>query len=154
MPGVEVQRRLGTPSAIVTDFQLALDPINAANTFMLPDLSGQIDHSGKYTRPELTLPAGFFIDKSVLDIGTAQVPNAFSFYLQPGKRFGREASHNHVFFGKLLSYTEAADDGQHETEVAVKPYEDSPALLGEVAMLQYMKQLGLPTLRLGGLLYA
>ncbi len=122
-----------------------------SQVYQLPNLVQEVDHGGRYTtRPKLKLADGVFINQTALapDAGGLELagrPAGFDFSVQPGLRFGREASHNGVFFGKL-AVRGLAGDGLVETPVAIKPTLNRKALLGELAMFQYMRVLnGIPT---------
>lgn len=141
----------------ITNFMVGLEAIEGYQVYNLPDLSGLVNHKGFFSRPKVKLGSGLFIDKESFARDSAgpapdSKPDAFSFQVQPGHRFGREASHNQVFFGKLLVSGMYSDGMKAETQVAIKPTENRGALLGELAMLQYMRALNIPTFEPRGFL--
>ncbi|HVW22989.1 MAG TPA: hypothetical protein VHB51_00675 [Candidatus Saccharimonadales bacterium] len=141
----------------INNFQEALTVVRSQVVYPLPDLTGQIEHNGQPNRINMGLVSGLFLDPAALDVEkamTAANPDGVAFMTQPGNRLGRENSHHHVFFGKLLLtwFEEMAHEAA--PQVAVKPIElkDRSQLLGELAMLQYMKRLGIPTFVPSGVL--
>jgi hypothetical protein len=148
------ERDLALSGQLVSDFQNGVMTTPGTSIYRLPDLSQHINHAGKYTRPAVTLRPGFFIDHGVLgldEIGPNSMPDTLGFLTQPGNRLGREDSHHHVFFGKLQM-----ENGSNLTEaqVAIKPFDANrrDALLGELAMFQYLNGLNIPTFQPAGVL--
>lgn len=136
----------------ISHFLEDLVGVEPHQVYGLPDLTKEVDHGGRYsTRPKTKLSEGIFIDRTALahDAGVLQLdakPRGFGFDVQPGLRLGREASHNQVFFGKLLLRGVYDGAGLIETHVAIKPTVNRAALLGELAMFQHMRSLSdIPT---------
>lgn len=133
---------------VINDFQTDVNALRSHRIYPLPDLTSHINHSGKFTRPSIKLGSGLFLDTNASGLPAVSdggKPDAFTFMAQPGHRLGRERSHNVVFFGKLLSHWHNSPGKQLETQVAVKPTKNRAALLGELAMFQYLRQLDIPT---------
>ncbi|MDL2341550.1 MAG: hypothetical protein QFB87_00520 [Patescibacteria group bacterium] len=144
----EIERDLGLRSQTIDTFQSEISTVQAHRIFSLPDVTEHINHTGKYTRPDIKLASGLFLNRTdteeaLTDYGAK--PDAYSFITQHGHRLGREKSHNEVFFGKLLSHWHDDEPGCSESQVAVKPTKNRAALLGELAMFQYMRKLDIPT---------
>lgn len=143
----EAERHLALGSETVVTFQRQVDSVSQRQVYQLPSLTEHINHSGKYTRPRVHLAEGLFLSPELISYSEKEYggrPESFTFMAQPGHRLGREKSHNEVFFGKLLSHWHA-NGNLHEAQVAVKPTKNHAALLGELAMFQYLNDLGMPT---------
>jgi hypothetical protein len=156
-PEAKQERRYSVPSDLVEGFQQDLAQIGPDKTFELPSLTEWINHSGKYSRPDITVPEGFLVDPQLDAFATTEgdaIPRCF--FYKPPHRLGRENSHNKVFFGEVTN-TDPID--QFEVpgiDIAVKTKSASHyrSLLGELAMFQYMSNLELPTFRPYGLLHS
>ena len=145
---VKGERDLALDSTILDNFKTAITDIGEQQVYGLPDFTEYVNHTGKYTRPSLRLASGIFISNMLpADSSGAQrlKPTAFSFNVQPGHRLGREKSHNEVFFGKLISSRADTSSTARESHVAVKPTKTREAMIGELAMFQYLIKLGIPT---------
>jgi hypothetical protein len=141
---------LAVQPELITNFIDGLEAIKSYQVYPMIDLSGEVNHNGRYSRPNIKLGAGLFIDKEALAVDSGgptpgSKPAAFSFQVQPGHRLGREASHNQVFFGKLLVHGMYANGMATETQIAIKPTKNREALLGELAMEQHLCSLDIPT---------
>lgn len=147
------ERNLALSSQTIDAFQDQIGLVQSYQIHNLPDLREHINHAGKYTRPSIKLGTGLFLDKTVVPVHPEhEHSNLFSFLAQPGHRLGREKSHNEVFFGKMLSDNAPPFAGTTEAQVAVKPTKNQAALLGELAMFQYLNELKIPTFQPTGLL--
>ncbi len=129
-------------NAVLGNFNHSLAQVGASQ-YPLANLTDEVNHSGLYTRPGLDLPPGIYLDETLLT-GTSTVEATFK--LQPGSRLGREDSHNFVFFGQLNF------GNGREQAVAIKPTDERNETLGELAMTQYIKSIGLPTFKPVGVL--
>ena len=144
---VEAERHLALGSETVERFQDQVGSISRYQVQILPNLTEHVNHSGKYTRPKVSLTPGIYLSPGIISFAEDNYgarPDSFTFMTQPGHRLGREKSHNEVFFGKLLSHWES-EEAILESQVAVKPTKNRAALLGELAMFQYLEELGMPT---------
>lgn len=140
---------------VITQFQTELEILSSKDIHVLPDLTAHINHDGTPTLPQPDLPAGLLVAPSLLDPQkSVSRPDALTFLVQPANRMGRETSHNHVFFGKLLMHHFDEQASSREAQIAIKPMKtkDRAVLLGELAMLQYMNGLQIPTYRPDALL--
>lgn len=155
MANYAMQRgELALNPALVDEFQAAVLGVAPPEVYALPDLTPYINHKGLPNSPQLPLTDGLFVDTTAFVPSNgmpAAKPDAFGFILQPANRLGREVSRNQVFFGKLL-VNWLQHDQSREAQVAVKPLEDRAALLGETAMFQYCRSLGIPTFQPTGFL--
>ena len=149
------ERDLALRAQTISTFQEDLQAIAPHTTYSLPDLTSHINHAGKYTRPNIKLGSGLFLSPDASGDSESNRPakaDAFSFLTQPGHRLSREKSHNEVFFGKLLLHWHSDSLGYAESQVAIKPTKNRAAILGELAMFQYLKQKNLPTFDPTGIL--
>lgn len=151
-----VEKGLALDSQTVQAFQEQITVVKAHQVYGLPDFQQTINHAGKYTRPSLRLGAGLFLGQTLLQADEQAVavrPDAFTFKAQPGHRLGREKSHNEVFFGKLTTaWTREMSMRRKEAHLAVKPTKNREAMLGELAMFQYLIDLNIPTFKPSGIL--
>lgn len=134
--------------SVVERFQYDIGQRSPTDTFHLPDLKERINHNMKYVQVNDDLEAGIYLDE-----GLHHDNMQYGFYVQPGNRLTREDSHNKVFFGSMLLLPEDAA-GEVHAQVAVKSRsrEDTPKLLGEMALFQRLDDLGLKTFRPAGLI--
>lgn len=145
---VHSERELALDSSILENFQVAVADISAQQVYALPDFTDLVNHTGRYTRPNVRLANGLFLSNTVLAQGADASllrPDSFLFNVQPGHRLGREKSHNEVFFGKLIYSRPDSFVTVNEAQVAVKPTKTKAAMIGELAMFQYLTKLGIPT---------
>lgn len=152
-----LNRDMALSSQLIENFQTELLGIRACSVADLPDLSGHINHFGQLTQPPVDLSPGLFLDgrvAGVYDSITTAPPDSVGFMVRPGDRLGREDSHNNLFVGKLIMEQFGKDALPVESHVAVKPLPKSAPILGELAMFQYLQQLGIPTFQPSGLLIA
>lgn len=140
----------------VSLFQHNLSQIDHSIVRPLPDLSEQLQHTGKYFRIAGDLEPGLYVDTGHYALRTLiDEPAKLSFQHQPGKRIAREDSHNFVFFGGVWTEPVNSPDGRVEVAVKLKDNEGidkSDSILGELAAFQYLGKLALPTFRPAGLL--
>jgi hypothetical protein len=155
MPSIETATdELSVDPVLIEEFQRTIFDVAPPYVYSLPDLQAHIDHQGSEVRPDIQLADGIFVDQSwqVAHNGIPSLkPQGFSFILQPGLRIGREVSQHKVFFGKVLAHW-TGQDTYSEGQVAVKPMDIREVALGELAMLQYCKSLGIPTFQPAGFL--
>lgn len=150
-PDYKTERLYAVPPALVAGFQRDLAGIAPGTVTALPDLTGYIKHSGTFPRPELELGTGMAVDYQLL--AEQGAPDEFIidnqvFFNKPPHRLGRENSHNKVFFGLLLANGTGVEAPIGlDVAVKTKPIEKVSALLGEVAMFQYLQSIGIPTFR-------
>lgn len=142
---------------VVKSFTGELERIQDYQVYPMLTISDQLVHNGKYPRPDVKVGNGLFLDTAYLGWATTGVfperkPSSVEFNVQPGHRLGREDSHNQVFFGRMMLRGMYQPDAEVEAHVAVKPTEKREALLGELAMLQYLGQIGVSTFKPIGLL--
>lgn len=134
---------------VVETFQGNLSQIEQTAVYPLPDLSGELQHHGKYFRiPDDGFKNGLYVDPEHFSLRTLLYePANIWFQSQLGKRLGREDSHNHVFFGGV--WTEPQDSPDGHLQVAVKSVEakNKAGLLGELGAFQYLGKLAVPTFR-------
>jgi len=133
---------------IVNRFRSDLITTPEGNFHALPDMQPYINHDAQFSRPAVQLQPGIFLDKEAAGISPLHENGIAScdFRLRPVHRLGREDSHNLVFFGHLV-LQDRSRKAFAETEVAVKPIKKVKEGLGELAMFQYMRSLGIPTFR-------
>lgn len=145
MPSLtELGGDLALKQIVIDEFSAEVEAVQPYQVYGLPDLTEHINHGGFYSRPSLRLAAGMFLDRTVLRSQTGEKPQSFGFEVQTVNRLGREDSHNHVFFGKLTAKA-GESERPAELQVAVKPARNREALLGELAMFQYLRSLSIPT---------
>jgi hypothetical protein len=119
----------------------------------LHNYADDLNHQGKvplnvekYRRIE-----GLYLSREVIDeLGGRYVPSV-GFTLKPFRGLGRENSRRKVFFGDLDIL---GDEQAASLPVAVKPYQPGAfhRCIHEMGMYQYMNNIGLPTLRVLGVL--
>src|SRR3990167_4040680 len=107
-------------SRVIQTFNEHLDSIETVTE--LPDLQSHLNHDGKYMRVREELPAGLYVDPRHpgLSVALNEATN-FWYQPQPGRRVGREDSHNAVNFGRLWLSPEESPDT--DVQVAVKSME-------------------------------
>jgi hypothetical protein len=151
---MQVARSNRSQSEVVGAFRAELSQLEPSNIHVLPDLSGLIPHDGTPNFGNLHLSLGLHVSPDQIEAaGRAAVPTtpeSISFHQKVLYRVGRENSRNNVIFGGLSA--EWVDGAGYKTDVAVKPAEVHPHLLGELAMLQYMQSLGIRSLEPEGYL--
>lgn len=140
---------------LVDEFQATIHSLQPHQIYSLPDLTEHINHRGKHKAPEIKLADGLFLDRSQLSApsGVPEAkPEGFGFILKKALRVGREMSRNKVFMGEVTAEW-FEHDHSDSMDVAVKPLVNRKALLGELAMLQYMNSMGIPTFRPTGFIF-
>lgn len=147
---------LAIPSEVIIGFRDGLSNVHGQETYSLPDMTRHINHSGKFTRPDIDYDPGLFLANDYIDRSAGSTDgdttNHLTFSVQPSNRLGREDSHHKVFFGKLISECLDSDSPRINEQIAVKPLDNVGTLLGELAMFQYMNKLNLPTFQPVGIL--
>jgi hypothetical protein len=140
---------------LVDEFQATLNNLQRHQVYNLPDLTGYLNHRGKHRAPEIRLADGMFLDRSQLSAppGAPEAkPEGFGFILKRALRVGREMSRNKVFMGEVTADW-LEHDHSDSLDVAVKPLVNRKALLGELAMLQYLKSMEIPTFQPTGFIF-
>ncbi len=145
------------PDELVADFQDRISSTETINIHDLPDMTQYINHRGKYTRPDVRLEKGLYIIPEVFVdmIQSDKVqnkPESVDFHPWAVDRLGREDSHNKVFFGAISTTTFGERESSSFARVSIKPIKQLSALVGELAMFQYMRLLDLPTFQPVGVL--
>lgn len=134
--------------SVVDRFQYDIGQRGPDDTFRLPDLKERINHNMKFVQVNDNLDNGIYLDE-----GLHRDNMQYGFFVQPGNRLTREDSHNKVFFGNMLLLPEG-EGGEVHAQVAIKSRsrEETPKLLGEMALFQHLDDLGLKTFRPAGLI--
>lgn len=140
---------------LINQFQSNLEQINNDQIQPLPDLTGGINHNGKYVRFGRDIEPGIYLDDGDNGSGLYQKDVEFTFQAQPGHRLTREDSHNKVFFGRLWLLSEGEGPEKY-AQVAIKSMDNNRKehLVGELALFQHIGRIGLSTFRPAGLVVA
>jgi hypothetical protein len=139
-------------------FTESIDMVRKAQVHELPDFTRTLQHSGFLTPfPHDAFEPGIHVDSQRWGVVAERgAPDRFTFIGQDWLRIGRDESYRGVFFGNMVS-TWFNDGTVANEQVAVTPSlgrfpQDYQESLQEIAIHQYLEQLGVPTLEVLGML--